>query len=161
MRHISLTSGLIATVDEDDYAYLSQFSWHASWNTRAESYYARRKVMIEGRQRTILMHREVLGLAFGDKRLADHRNCHDTLNNQKSNLRVSSSRQNAQNRPLRSDSRSGYKGVRFRRNKNRWSARITVNGRTRDLGLFKTPELAYDAYCKAAVECFGEFACLA
>ena len=40
----------------------------------------------------------------------------------------------------------------------KWQARIIINQQIICLGLFNTPEEAYDAYCRAAEYYFGEFA---
>lgn len=52
--------------------------------------------------------------------------------------------------------KSGYKGVHS--NGKRWGARIRINKQLIYLGTFDTPEIAHEAYCKAAVELRGEFA---
>lgn len=45
---------------------------------------------------------------------------------------------------------SGYRGVS--RNRNKWVASISINGKAKYLGIFKTPELASAAYQKAKNE---------
>ena len=55
-------------------------------------------------------------------------------------------------------STTGYKGVTFHKRDKAWQAQIRVNGKCKYLGFFKTPELAYAAYCKAAKELYGDFA---
>lgn len=71
------------------------------------------------------------------------------------NLRIVTHAQNALNRRTRSDNRLGIKGVNER--KGRYTARITIGGRLRQLGTFDTPELAHEAYCKASAHHHGEF----
>lgn len=73
-----------------------------------------------------------------------------------SNLRIATKTQNTANQKLRSDSRTGYKGVVFRRG--RWQGRIYLNQKQHCLGCFSSPEEAHAAYLKAASELFGEFA---
>lgn len=77
------------------------------------------------------------------------------LNNQASNLRLATQRQNLWNRPIRKDSKSCFKGVI--REGFRWRARIQCNGRRSNLGSFGTAEEAALAYDTAARELFGEF----
>jgi len=54
--------------------------------------------------------------------------------------------------------RNGLKGAW--RNGNKWSAEIRANGEKRYLGIFDTELEAHEAYCQAARELHGEFACV-
>jgi hypothetical protein len=56
------------------------------------------------------------------------------------------------------DNESGLKGVKWHRGAKKWQSRIFFQGKEIYLGLFKTPQEAHAAYCKAAKELFGEFA---
>jgi hypothetical protein len=100
------------------------------------------------------MHRAVLGLSAGDRTRVDHKD-HDTLDNRRSNLRVSTRSQNSANQ-LKTRGTSKYKGVH--KLKDRWKAQIEVDGKKRYLGSFVREEEAARAYDAAAVEAFGEFA---
>jgi hypothetical protein len=77
--------------------------------------------------------------------------------NRLSNLREATRSQNFQNK-RRGPSISGIKGVRWHAENRKWCAGITISGKTRYLGSFLTKEDAGDAYRKAALEYFGEFA---
>lgn len=87
------------------------------------------------------------------RREVDHKDG-DPGNDRWVNLRLATTSQNHANR--RGYSASGFKGVY--RDKKTWAANITINGKVRHLGNFKTPELAHAAYIKAATEHYGEFA---
>lgn len=65
-----------AKVDDADHAALAEHRW----TDNGWGYAARRE-----RGRTILMHREVLGLVYGDGRVTHHRN-EEPLDNRRSNL---------------------------------------------------------------------------
>lgn len=85
--------------------------------------------------------------------VVDHRD-NDRANNRLANLRLATNGQNRAN--ACSNNRSGLpKGVH--KNKNRFQARINVDGVRKHLGTFDTPELAHEAYCSAAQQQFGEF----
>ncbi len=77
-------------------------------------------------------------------------------NNRFHNLRSATKALNSINQRVRSDSKSGLKGVQ--RHKNRWAARIVIDGKRKRIGLFDTPEAAHAAYLAEAVRNFGEFA---
>ncbi len=63
----------------------------------------------------------------------DHIN-RNTLDNRRSNLRLVSRFQNGWNMKLRSDNRSGYKGVHWFKKTKKWCARISVMGKRISLG---------------------------
>lgn len=89
----------------------------------------------------------------------DHinQNKHD---NRIENLRLCSRSQNTGNVGLRSTNTTGFRGVWFAKHANKWRASIKVNGVSKHLGYFNTPELAAFAYDQAARIHFGEFAYL-
>lgn len=87
----------------------------------------------------------------------DHR---DTVkaHNWIDNLRSATKSQNQANKRGHSDSRSGFKGVYWSKQKKKWAARICLNRKETCLGFRNTPEEAHALYCAAARETFGEFA---
>ena len=156
-RLIPLTQGQFAIVDASDFEWLNQWKWNAQWNPKTRSFYAKRTLPVIDGKRTgdVWMHRMILGFEPKDGRIGDHQNGL-TLDNRRSNLRVASTFQNQQNRRVRRDSTSGFKGVTSFRNK--WKAEISAHGKGYYLGLFATPELAHEAYKEAAARLHGEFA---
>jgi hypothetical protein len=111
-------------------------------------------------QRVGLMHRIILARKLGRELLdgeeTDHKNRirHD---NQRENLRLSTSSQNKINRPLQSNNTSGYRGVDYSKRHNKWTARIKINGKYTHIGSYESAELAAAAYDKVAKEMQGEF----
>jgi HNH endonuclease/AP2 domain len=79
-------------------------------------------------------------------------------NNRWLNLREADNSQNHANMRLQKRSKSGFKGVSPNNGGPRWKAEITCNYKKIYLGTFDAPEEAHAAYCKAALELFGEFA---
>lgn len=164
MKTIPLTQGKVALVDDDDYEKVNQFKWYAHLGGNGR-WYATRQVMLRSRAEaratglprhtTQQMHRFIMDLDFGNPQEVDHIDRVNTLDNQRSNLRVTLT-QNQQNVGLRKNNFSGFKGVTSVRGK--WRAMIGVNGKTIHLGTFPTPELAAAAYDAAALEHQGEFA---
>ena len=74
------------------------------------------------------------------------------------NLRAATRTQNNGNSKIKKNNKTGYKGVIFDYERNKYRATISVNNKTICLGRFNTPQKAHAAYCKAAQELFGEFA---
>ncbi len=91
----------------------------------------------------------------------DHKNLNRS-DNRIDNLRQATRSQNIANRRVLPSNQLGIKGVgissRSVRKPQRYRARIRINGTLIHLGYFSTPGLAHDAYAKAAVKYFGEFA---
>jgi hypothetical protein len=81
----------------------------------------------------------------------------DRSNNAISNLRLATRGQNACNIRLRSDNRSGLKGVSWDKNRGKWLAQIKANRKNFTLGRFDTPEQAHAAWATAAKRLHGEF----
>ena len=150
MKEIGLSNGMVALVDDDDFERISAKHWTARQDKRSGKYYA-----VNGSHS---MQREVMGLKPGDGYEVDHREPLETLNNQKYNLRVSTTAQNQMNRGRNKNNRSGYKGVSWHSNKQLWVAQIGIAGRIVFLGRFRTPEEAHRVYCEAAEKLHGEFA---
>lgn len=84
----------------------------------------------------------------------------DRSNNLIENLRDSTIQQNAWNRKPQSNCVSMYKGVCWKKNKNRWIARIKCNGKSKQIGSFTCEKAAAFAYDAEARKVFGEFAWL-
>jgi len=158
MKRIKLTQNKYALVDDADYDSLSKFKWYA--NKLGHTWYAYRNTPrnINGKHKTICMHRQILGLKRGDGLQADHKN-HYGLDNRRSNLRTCNHQQNDFNRRKVKGS-SQFKGVYWHKARMKWIARIKYNNEQRHLGYFDNELEAAKAYDTRALELFGEFAYL-
>jgi hypothetical protein len=90
-----------AIVDPDDHEELSRFRWRlnqVSSNPGKQGYAVRTAVLPDGRTRYQAMHRQIMGLWFGDPEEVDHRN-RDTLDNRRANLHIVTHAENMRNRP--------------------------------------------------------------
>lgn len=156
MKEIQLTRGQVAFIDDGDFEMVSRFKWYASWNTCTKSFYAKTTIRKPDGKRTALkMHRLIMNAQPCEQ--VDHIH-HLTLDNRKSELRLCTGSQNMCNSGKHADNTSGFKGVTWHKQRQKWQARIMLNGKSKFLGYFLTPELAYAAYCKAALELHGDFA---
>lgn len=92
--------------------------------------------------------------------VVDHING-NALDNRKQNLRITTQRGNNKNAAKRRNAKtSKYKGVHFSKvYKNKpWIAQIQVDGKKQGLGYYVTEREAAEAYNRAAIQFFGEYA---
>ena len=152
-------SDKVAIVDDEDYEKVVEAvgrgKWYAHDNGGAKDY-----AMNGCRDKSI--HRVVMDAPKGMD--VDHING-DPLDNRKQNLRICTRAQNSQNKKLRCDSKSGFKGV-YQRTSGRFESYIgdpnspSTNKRSIRLGKFNSAEEAARAYDAKAKELYGEFAYL-
>ena len=82
----------------------------------------------------------------------------DKLNNKIENLRPATKSQNGFNRCKPVHNKSGYKGVSWNKERQKWDAEITFNKQRIRLGRFSDVKRAAQAYAEAAARYHGEFA---
>jgi hypothetical protein len=156
-REITLTKGQVAIVDAADYDWLNTRKWYAHWSRETNSFYAVRNARSpEGKRITISMHREILGLEYGDGIKGDHKNG-VTLDDRRNNLRRANSIQNSWNRKRRRDNTTGFTGVYLIKSIGKYQAILRVNGKGESLGYYRSAEEAHAVYCAEAKRLQGEF----
>lgn len=168
MKLIPLTGkhgiGKFVKVDDEDYEYLMERGWYGQMNK-----YGNVWGVSEIKGKKVQMHRLILGVTSSDI-VVDHID-HDSLNNQRCNLREATVTENARNRRSKKGSTSRFLGVhkctynkylKGRTPQIRYSADIRANGKPKFLGYFPyTPcgeILAALAYDEAAIKYHREFA---
>lgn len=136
------TSTLIAIVEHEDLELLKSFDcrWCATWKESSKSYYIVGK---DENKKVIYLHRFLMKIK--NEMQVDHING-NTQDNRRVNLRILTNGENKQNKTkAHSQNKSGYRGVRYHKDSNKWHATITVNKKTINLGLFSDIEEANKA----------------
>ena len=157
MKEIQLTQGKVALVDDEDFEYLNQWRWCLRGTGLSKSYAIRgfRKSKTCNITGSISMHRQLMRPEKGY--VIDHVDG-NTLNNQKSNLRICTQSQNCRNQKIGKSNTSGYKGVSYNKGQGKYNSRIKFNKKSIHLGCFVNLKDAARAYNSAAVKYHGEFA---
>lgn len=139
--YIELTRDQFAVVDLEDFDEVSKYNWHAnkSGNKTRDVYYAYRAE----KGKHVAMHREIMGLEYGDNRQVDHING-DGIDNRRCNLKIVSNRENGQNRHVEDTSK--YPGVYWDKHNQKWRAHIQINGKIINIGSYSDEETAHDDY---------------
>lgn len=142
-----LTKGKECIVDIDDYENIVLGkSWHTSAVKRSKGnmfYYARTNIRVNGKYKTFLLHRLIMGSP--KNMYVDHIDG-NTLDCRKTNLRICTNQENGLNRVNREDHHSKYPGVT--RMEGKWVAQF----KQKKIGAYKTEIEAYEAYKEIALE---------
>ena len=145
----------VAMVDVEDATWLMNFTWYA--HRQGTNVYARTDVHAEGRKKTFMMHRLIMGARPGQ--IVDHSGGNG-LDNRRDMLRFASVSQNTANSSGKTRVHSGFKGVTLdkRRISRPWTAQITKNYRHINIGSFEEELTAAAAYDLMAQHLHGQFA---
>ena len=108
-------------------------SWYAHWNKDIQSFYVAANVFEDGKRTITRLHRWLMDTPKG--LVVDHKN-HETLKNTRENMRNVTETVNMQNQRLKKTNVSGFRGITWSRQRNKWVAQIGVNGKTTHLGRF-------------------------
>lgn len=133
MKQIKLTQDKVALVDDKDFDWLNQWKWYFDSSTG----YATRKD-----PNKVYLHRLINNTPQGKQ--TDHIN-RDRLDNRRENLRTVTPTLNMQNSSTRNTNKSGFKGIWFWKQRNKWEVSITANYKKIHLGLFKDIKDAIEA----------------
>lgn len=160
MKEILLSKGFVTQVDDEDFEILSKINWYVAGNKRHK--HAAGYIKGSKPYKSVIMHRLIMGCSNG--LMVDHVDG-NSLNSQKSNLRIATNQQNLFNCKKHVYKKPGkfpskYKGVRFTDGKRikKWQAYISKDGVFMHLGRFENQEDAARVYDQKAIELFGEFA---
>ena len=133
--------------DLEDYDLIKNYRWHIGTAGYLYSYNS-----ITGKK--IGLHRLIMNPP--KDMIVDHIN-RNPFDNRKSNLRICSFAENSRNLSISKRNNTGTIGVGWSNQKNKWLARIMINGKAMHLGYFDTKEEAIEARLKAELELYGTF----
>ena len=150
MKHIPLTKGKFAIVDDQDLYRLQIYKWYFS-----NKGYACRSDYSHGKKKTVFMHSMII--QCNDDHQPDHKNL-NKLDNTRRNLRIATRTQNQGNKAKKSGCSSRFKGVSWDKKLNKWRARIKQGSKLIYLGNFISEIDAAYSYDLAAKKYFEEFA---
>ncbi len=141
MKTVYIYGGLVAKVSDEDFDFVSRFTWFLArgYATRCIGY------------KKLSMHQMLVECQSG--MYIDHIDG-DRLNNTRENLRIVTPKQNQRNTRPKMGKR--YKGIILTPN-GCWQAKIAFNQNPIHLGTFKTEEAAARAYDRKAHELDPEF----
>lgn len=148
MKRINLTNGGVTQISDKDHKNVSKFKWFLHRGADNKDYVKRTKD--EAPLSRFIMNPEK-GM------IVDHIDG-NTLNNTRENLRICTPAENSRNSILYETNTSGFRGVVWRKEDKKWSARITVNYKRKFLGNYESIVDAAKAYNEAARKYHGEFA---
>jgi hypothetical protein len=159
MKQIPLTGkygkGKFALIDDADFELVSRYKWHARKDIRDGTLRAAAHPKMN--QPPIMLSNLIMGNIPG--KIVDHWN-HNTLDNQRGNLRHATQRENVAN-ARRKNVSTGFRGVRNVKGRpNSFHAFICDHGVQEYLGTHHSKGDAARAYDSAAKRIHGEFAIL-
>lgn len=149
MAIVELTRGYFATIDEADVSLIAGRKWRAVGKS-PHIYAVTGHVYVPTGAREIYMHRLITDAR--ENEVVDHVD-DNGLNNRRGNLRVCTHGENVTRGRL-NKSRTGFRGVQPQTLGPNFTA--TIAGI--HLGSFTSAEAAAEAYDKAAIQRFGQFA---
>ena len=106
----------------------------------------------------VTLHRLLMGVTDSGHRIRVDHISGDATDNRRSNLRICTAIDNSRNSRLRSNNKTGFKGVCYVPKKGKYCAYISDNCKTKNLGYFETAQEAAAAYDKAALLIYGDYA---
>jgi len=150
---IKLTKEKETIIDLEDLEKILKYKWCAS--KEGKGWYALTNIKTNYKYNRLRLHRFLMNITDSNI-FIDHKDC-NPLNNRKSNLRLCTNQENQRNVKLQKRNTTGFKGVYFRKDRNKYIAYTKCNGKNICFGSSETAEGAYEIYCKKIIEIHKEF----
>lgn len=135
--------GIIKTkIDLEDVELCKQHRWMAVKTGNTGDFYFEARGR-ENPKKYVRLHRLIMNCP--DDKVIDHINTYDHLDNRKSNLRICTPLENAQNIKIPTTNKSGYKNVFWDERKQKFQAYLTRDKVLKHIGYYLTAEEANEA----------------
>lgn len=135
--------------DLEDYDLIKDYCWYVVYNGEG-NYKSLRATELDSSKYVKFHH--IIGCKYHD-----HIN-RNPLDNRKCNLRTCTGQQNLMNRSMQGNNTSGFIGVDYSNRRQRWRARINIDGKSITVYYGESKEDAIIARLQAEKEHYGEFA---
>ena len=158
----TISEPVITIIDTEDLERVKSFGlrWCVKNDRNTKTQYARatRWEIVNDKPKLITYCLHILLLDSKKGEYVDHRN-HDTLNNRKENLRITTNSNNTRNRKSKnSNNKSGYRNVCWVSSKEQWCVQLHIDGKNKRLGYFDDVDEAGEYAEKMRQKYYGEFA---
>jgi hypothetical protein len=154
VRLIALTQGLFSLVDTSEYNRINAAFWCAHYSPKNKTFYATRTDIVGGQRIPLRLHNLILHPPPG--MFVDHKN-RNGLDNRIANLRLSTRSENTFNRNTQSNNTSGYPGVVWMKESEKWHVVIAKGGTRYHLGNYKDFDKAVAVRKAKEIELYGSF----
>lgn len=138
-----------------------KYKWHAAWDKHMKSFYARATIykgMDENNcsiSNSLLLHRYIMDATKDE--VVDHIN-HNTLDNRKNNLRLTTIDKNSMHREgVNKNNTTGYRNVSYIKSQGKYVVQLQVNGKNTQLGAFDDVHEAGEFAKKMREKYYGRF----
>ena len=123
-------------VDDEDYERMQKDFNNMKWcvSKNHKGLYAQKRV----NKKILYLHKYIMNNTDG---IIDHIN-HNTLDNRKNNLRITTNANNLRNGTIRTNNTTGVNGVYYDKSRNKYVSKIKVNYKSIYLGRYDTLEEA-------------------
>ena len=140
--------------DKEDWDYLKQYSWRKNDNGYAVR--SVKKSKDKDYPHTEYFHRIVTNCP--DDLVPDHKYqvSNGVCDNRKSNLEIKTQKENTYNTKIYAHNTSGYRGVTWSQEKQKWTAQIQVDGKHKFIGYFDDKKEAAKAHEEKRRMYFGD-----
>jgi len=153
---IPITREKYIFVSDEDYERVMEHSWQAVPSRVNGLWYAHRMVWSGSSYEPQSVHVFILG-APPEGMEIDHKN-RNGLDNRRANIRFATRQQNLANQGIGKLNTSGYRGVIWNKDTQRWRCSIFIDKKRKYLGFFDEAEEAARAFDEEAKKHHGDFA---
>jgi len=108
-------------IDEEDFDKITEYNWHIHHQPHTK--YCETNIKINGKHTSLQLHRFIMNLENGDKKIINHKDGNG-LNNQKSNLEICNNLYNSQSINKKTRFGNIYIDNKY---KKKYRARVTIN----------------------------------